>query len=207
MVKTPESTASLQLAANSRSPGRRNRLSQGRICRAGTPATPVSVYPAPNEPRTSPSINSPPSWGVPSCGQKNRQATSPSRTSCVATKQRRRDPCCRLAIRYAVGLVGSPGGCDSRLTAVDGKRHRQEVGRHATPMELHILRQNADRSVRSQDPPDRAAHEPTQEPRAHVRGHVGGVQFRGRLRGHPGCAGAICAGLASLASLASDSLS
>lgn len=46
-----------------------------------------------------------------------------------------------------------------------GEWHREELGRHETPVGLHLRPREAQhRLTQLQDPADRAAHEPHQEP-------------------------------------------
>lgn len=48
--------------------------------------------------------------------------------------------------------------------SIDGEWHRQEVGRHATPVGLYVSRETQGRYHRPKDPSYRTAHEPTQKP-------------------------------------------
>ncbi|KKK22209.1 actin [Aspergillus rambellii] len=69
-------------------------------------------------------------------------------------------PVCSFSLRPDTTLV-----CGRKVSLVDvqrihGEWYCEEMGRHATPMELHLLRKDEDRSYRSQNPPHRTPDEP-----------------------------------------------
>lgn len=135
--------------------------------------------------------------------------TSWSRISCAVMKPLLHGQCSRSAILYVLcrGALSSPGhstppslqtgGVSYRCltrTTLDGEWNRQEMGRHATSMELHLLRQDENRPHGSQDSPHGAANEPSQEPREDGRGDARRIRVWWCLCGDPGGAGTVCPG-------------
>lgn len=99
--------------------------------------------------RTSPSNSTRPSSVVQSSVPKSRLVwTFSSRTSCAVTRQPPPDQCCRLPIPYDTS--NKIAGYTPKLTRlhIDGERYRQALGRHATSLGLHLLREDEGRPHR-----------------------------------------------------------